>query len=145
VSGVAVIGAFTYAVRVTAGIAPRPEGREARRIERRVNIATTLELAAALAVPVIVIAAGHSDWVLPSIVITIGPLLLYLDHLVHIPRYRLVGWVMTARPVVLVAGSAICSFTSTSPASPSRPSSWDSRSGEAAAYRAGWQPCSPSA
>ena len=37
--------------------------------------------------PVIVIAAGRSNWVLASIVITIGPLLLYLDHLVHIPRY----------------------------------------------------------
>jgi hypothetical protein len=110
VSGVAVIGVFTYAVRVTAGIAPRPAGREARRIERRVTIATILELAAAFALPVIVIAAGHSDWVLPSIVITIGPLLLYLDHLVHIPRYRLVGWVMIAGPVVLVAtmsGSAL--------------------------------------
>jgi len=53
--------------------------------------------------PVIVIAAGHSDWVLPSIVITIGPLLLYLDHLVHIPRYRLAGWALTAGPVILVA------------------------------------------
>ena len=38
--------------------------------------------------PVIVIAAGLlRHWVLASIVITIGPLLLYLDHLVHIPRY----------------------------------------------------------
>jgi hypothetical protein len=110
VSGVAVIGVFTYAIRVTAGIAPRPAGREARRIERLVTIATIAELAAAFVLPVIVIAAGHSDWVLPSIVITIGPLLLYLDHLVHIPRYRLVGWVMTAGPVVLVAamsGSAL--------------------------------------
>jgi hypothetical protein len=110
VSGVAVLGVFTYAIQVTAGIAPRPAGREARRIERRVTIATILELAAAFALPVIVIAAGHSDWVLPSIVITIGPLLLYLDHLVHIPRYRLVGWVMIAGPVVLVAtmsGSAL--------------------------------------
>ena len=53
--------------------------------------------------PVIVVTAGHSDWVLPSIVITIGPLLLYLDHLVHIPRYRLVGWALTAGPVILVA------------------------------------------
>ncbi len=35
--------------------------------------------------------------------ITIGPLLLYLDHLVHIPRYRIVGWALTAGPVVLVA------------------------------------------
>ncbi len=109
-SGVAVIGVFTYAIRVTARTAPRPAGREARRIERSVTLATIIELAAAFVLPVIVIAAGHSDWVLPSIVITIGPLLLYLDHLVHIPRYRLVGWVMTAGPVVLVAtmsGSAL--------------------------------------
>jgi hypothetical protein len=36
-------------------------------------------------------------------VITIGPLLLYLGHLVHIPRYRPVGWALTAGPVILVA------------------------------------------
>jgi hypothetical protein len=111
VSGVAVIAVFTYAIRVTGGgLASRPVGREARRLERLVTIATIAELAAAFVLPVIVIAAGRSDWVLPSIVITIGPLLLYLDHLVHIPRYRLVGWVMTAGPVVLIAtmsGSAL--------------------------------------
>jgi len=103
VSGVAVIGVFAYAVRVTAGTAPRPAGPEARRIERSVTIATIIELVAAFVLPVIVIAAGRSDWVLPSIVITIGPLLLYLDHLVHIPRYRPVGWALTAGPVILVA------------------------------------------
>jgi hypothetical protein len=103
VSAVAVIGVFAYAIRVTAGTAPRPAGPEARRIERLVTIATIIELVAAFVLPVIVIAAGHSDWVLPSIVITIGPLLLYLDHLVHIPRYRLVGWALTAGPVILVA------------------------------------------
>ena len=103
VSGVAVIGVFCYAIRVTAGTAPRPAGPAARRIERLVTLATIIELAAAFVLPVIVIAAGHSDWVLPSIVITIGPLLLYLDHLVHIPRYRIVGWALTAGPVILVA------------------------------------------
>jgi len=103
VSGVAVIGVFTYAIKVTAGTAPRPAGPEARRIERLVTLATIIELVAAFLLPVIVIAAGHSDWVLPSIVITIGPLLLYLDHLVRIPRYRIVGWALTAGPVVLVA------------------------------------------
>jgi hypothetical protein len=103
VSGVAVIGVFCYAIRVTAGTAPRPAGPDARRIERLVTLATIIELAAAFVLPVIVIAAGHSDWVLPSIVITIGPLLLYLDHLVHIPRYRIVGWALTAGPVILVA------------------------------------------
>ena len=102
-SAVVVIAVFAYAVRVTAGTAPRPAGPEARLIERSVTIATILELAAAFVLPVVVIAAGHSDWVLPSIVITIGPLLLWLDHLVHIPRYRVVGWALTAGPVILVA------------------------------------------
>jgi hypothetical protein len=103
VSGVAVIGVFAYAIRVTAGTAPRPGGPEARRIERSVTLATIIELVAAFVLPVVVIALGHSDWVLPSIVITIGPLLLWLDHLVHIPRYRPVGWALTAGPVILVA------------------------------------------
>jgi hypothetical protein len=103
VSGVAVIGVFAYAIKVTAGTAPRPAGPAASRIERLVTLATIIELAAAFVLPIIVIAAGRSDWVLPSIVITIGPLLLYLDHLVHIPRYRIVGWALTAGPVILVA------------------------------------------
>lgn len=79
------------------------------------TIATVVELVAAFVLPVIVIAAGRSDWVLPSIVITIGPLLLWLDHLVHIPRYRVVGWALTAGPVILVAamsGSALAVTTS---------------------------------
>jgi hypothetical protein len=114
VSGAAVIGVFAYAIRVTAGTAPRPAGPEARRIERLVTLATIIELVAAFVLPVIVIAAGRSDWVLPSIVITIGPLLLYLDHLVHIPRYRVVGWALTIGPVILVAamsGSALAVTT----------------------------------
>jgi len=103
VSGAAVVGAYAYAIRVTAGVAPRPSGPEARRIERSVTIATIIELVAAFVLPVVVTAAGHPGWVLPSIVITIGPLLLWLDHEVSIPRLRLVGWVLTAGPVVLVA------------------------------------------
>ena len=114
VSGVAVIGVFVYAIRVTAGTAPRPAGPAARRIERSVTLATIIELVAAFVLPVVVIAAGRSDWVLPSVVITIGPLLLYLDHLVHIPRYRPVGWALTAGPVILVvtmSGSALAVTT----------------------------------
>jgi hypothetical protein len=113
-SGVAVIGVFTYAITVTAGTAPRPAGPQARRIERSVTVATVIELVAAFILPVIVIAAGRSDWVLPSIVITIGPLLLYLDHLVHIPRYRPVGWALIAGPIILVtvmSGTALAVTT----------------------------------
>ena len=113
-SGIAVIGVSWYAIKTTAGTAPRPVGPEARRIERSVTIATILELVAAFVLPVVVIAAGHSDWVLPSIVITIGPLLLWLDHLVHIPRYRPVGWALIVGPVILAAtmsGSALAVTT----------------------------------
>jgi hypothetical protein len=113
-SAIAVIGVFSYAIKVTAGTAPRPAGPQARRIELSVTVATVIELVAAFVLPVIVIGAGHSDWVLPSIVITIGPLLLWLDHLVHIPRYRVIGWALTVLPVVLVvtmSGSSLAVTT----------------------------------
>ena len=114
VFGVTVIGVFVYAVTATAGTAPRPKSPEGKRIERGVTIATVLEFAAAIVLPVIVSSACHSDWVLPSIAITIGPLLLWLDHRVHVPRYRPVGWVLTVGPVILVAtmsGTALIAST----------------------------------
>ncbi len=103
VFGVAVVLVIAYAKTVTAGMAPRPRSPEGRRIERAVTVATVVELIAAFILPVVVVAAGHSDWVLPSIAITIGPLLLYLGRLVQIPRYRPVGWALTVGPVILVA------------------------------------------
>jgi len=114
VFGVTVIGVFSYGVRATAGTAPRPSNAEGKRIERAVTLATVLEFAAAFVLPLVVIGAGHSDWVLPSIAITIGPLLLWLDHAVHIPRYRPVGWALTVGPVILVAtlsGTALIATT----------------------------------
>ena len=107
-------GVLTYGIVVTKGTGPRLTSPEAKRIERSVTIATVVELIAAFVLPVIVSAAGRSDWVLPSIAITIGPLLLWLDHEVSIPRLRVVGWVLTIGPVVLVAtmsGSALAATT----------------------------------
>lgn len=114
VFGVTVVGVFVYAVTATAGTAPRPKSPEGRRIERGVTIATVIEFAAAIVLPIIVSSAGHPDWVLPSIAITIGPLLLWLDHRVHIPRYRAVGWALSVGPVILVAtlsGTALVATT----------------------------------
>ena len=111
---VVVVGVLIYAIRVTAGMGPRPTSIEAKRIERSVTVATVIELVASFALPFVVIAAGHSDWVLPSIAITIGPLLLWLDHLVGIPRYRPVGWALTVGPFLLVAalsGTALVATT----------------------------------
>ena len=63
-----------YGIFATAGTGPRLTSPEAKRIERSVTIATVIELIAAFVLPVIVVAAGRSDWVLPSLDITIGPL-----------------------------------------------------------------------
>jgi hypothetical protein len=113
-AAVLTVAAAIYGVRVTAGVAARPTGREAGRIERAVTVATVVQLAASFAAPAAVIAAGQPDWVLPSIAVTIGPLLLWLDHRVDIPRYRLAGWALIAGPVVLVAvltGAALTATT----------------------------------
>jgi hypothetical protein len=101
-------------MHASVGIGGRPISPAAKRIERSVSVATVIELVASFAFPVIVIGAGRSDWVLPSIAITIGPLLLWLDHVVHIPRLLPVGWVLTVIPLVLVAvmsGSALAATT----------------------------------
>ncbi len=67
VFGVIVIGVFFYAVTDARGTAPRPSSPEGKRIELAVTIATVIEFAAAIVLPVIVSAAGHSDWLLPSL------------------------------------------------------------------------------
>jgi hypothetical protein len=108
------LAALVYAIRVSAGTGHRPTGREAKRIERSLTAATLIELIASFAFPFIVIGTGHSDWVSPSIAITIGPLLLWLDHLVDIPRLRPVGWALTVGPFIVVAvlsGSALAATT----------------------------------
>jgi hypothetical protein len=114
VFGLLAIGVFFYAIRFAAGTAPRPKTPDGNRIERRVTIATVIEFVAAIILPVIVSSAGHSDWVLPSIAITIGPLLLWLDRELSVPRYRAVGWALTIGPVAIVAtmsGTALVATT----------------------------------
>jgi hypothetical protein len=120
--GVALAAVFTavvaaliaYGIRATTGVAPRPVSPEGKHIERAVTIATVVQLAASFAAPVIVIAAGQSDWLLPSIAVTIGPLLLWLDHRVDVPRYRPAGWTLIVGPLLLIAimsGTALAATT----------------------------------
>jgi hypothetical protein len=114
VSAALAVSAAVYGVRATAGTAPRPTGPQANRIERAVTIATVIQLIASFAAPAAVIAAGYTAWVLPSIAVTIGPLLLWLDHRVDVPRYRPVGWALILGPVLLVvvlSGTALAAST----------------------------------
>ncbi len=121
-TGLALTVAFTtvvasvivYGIRTTTGTAPRPLTREGKHIERAVTVATIVQLVASFAAPAIVIAAGHPDWLLPSIAVTIGPLLLWLDHRVDVPRYRPAGWVLIVGPLLLIAvmsGTALAATT----------------------------------
>jgi hypothetical protein len=114
VLGATAIAVLVYGIRSTSEVAPRPTGPIAKRIERAITIATIVQLVASFVAPAIVIAAGRNDWVLPSIAITIGPLLLWLDHRVDIRRYRLVGWALIVGPVLLAAtltGTALTATT----------------------------------
>jgi hypothetical protein len=87
-----------YGLRVSAGVAPNPTGADARRIGRAVTVCTVVQLIASFAAPVLVTAAGHPEWVLPSVAITIGLQLLWFGHRLEVPRYRLVGWALTLGP-----------------------------------------------
>lgn len=110
VLGITAMTAVGYGIRTTAGTAPRPRGVQARRIERAVTVATIVQLVASFVAPALVIAIGHPEWVLPSIAITIGPLLLWLDHRLGIPRLRPVGWSLIIGPVLLavtLSGTAL--------------------------------------
>ena len=114
-SALLLVGLFTYARQAAAGTAPRPsDTRQDKSIEIQVTIATVLEFAAAIILPLVVSTTGHADWTLPSIAITVGPLLLWLDYRVRIPRYRPVGWALTIGPLILVAamsGKALVATT----------------------------------
>lgn len=104
------LAALIYGLIATAGLTPRPRGTEAAHLERGVTIASIIQLAASFAAPFMVITLGYSDLVVPSIAITIGPLLLYLDYRLSIPRYRLAGWALILAPIgcaLLISGAAL--------------------------------------
>jgi hypothetical protein len=95
-------GVLAYGALTTQDKAPRPTGFEAGRLDDLITPAAIAQLLAALAAPALVANSGREDWVLPVVVMTVGPFLLWLDHLVDVPRYRPVGWGLVAGPVLLV-------------------------------------------
>src|ERR1700688_2597827 len=104
------IALIVYGVAATSGLTPRPRDADGIRSERQVTIASIIQLVASFAAPFAVIVLGHPDLVVPSIAVTIGPLLLWLDYRLDIPRFRVVGWALTVAPIVLalvVSGSAL--------------------------------------
>src|SRR6266536_3284007 len=85
----------------TRGLAPRPRGPAAHRLERAITIATAIQLAASCALPVIVSAAGRADLTVPAIAVTIGLLLLWLRARLTTPGHLTAGILLITVPGAL--------------------------------------------
>jgi len=92
----AAAGAGIWGALATRGLAPQPRGQAAARLGRAITIATVAQLAASIALPVILSALGRPDLAVTSIAITIGMLLLWL-------RARLASAGHLAAGVLLIA------------------------------------------
>jgi hypothetical protein len=87
--------------RTTRGLAPRPRGPAAHRLEQAITIATVIQLAASCALPFLVSAAGHPDLTAPTIAITIGILLLWLRARLTTPGHLAAGVLLIVVPGAL--------------------------------------------
>lgn len=79
-----------------------PSGKHARRLERKVTIATVIQLVASFALPALVAALGYPSLILAAVVVSVGPLLLYFWYLLGTPRYGFVGAAFTIGPFLLI-------------------------------------------
>ncbi len=80
--------------------APRPRGSVAKAIERRVTGATIAQLIASFVLPVVIGAALGPRLVLPSIVLTIGILLVWLHREIGTPYQGVAGWALIGLAVL---------------------------------------------
>src|SRR6266702_4348461 len=94
----AAIAVGIWGAVTTRGLAPRPSGAAAHRLERAITIATAIQLAASCALPVIVSAAGRADLTVPTIAVTIGILLLWLRARLTTPGHLTAGILLIAVP-----------------------------------------------
>lgn len=92
----AAAGVGIWGALATRGLAPQPRGQAAARLGRAITTATVAQLAASIALPVILSAIGRPDLAVTSIAITIGMLLLWL-------RARLASAGHLAAGVLLIA------------------------------------------
>jgi len=92
------VAAGIWGAWATRGLAPRPRGPAARRLERAITTATVIQLAASAALPVILSAAGRPDLTVTTIAVTIGMLLLWLWARLRTPGHLAAGILLIAVP-----------------------------------------------
>lgn len=98
---VATMGLGVWWGLATRGLAPRPRDREARRLERSITVATIIQLAASVALPFVVIAAGRPDLIVPTVAVTIALLLLWLRAELGTPGHLVAGLLLVVVPAGL--------------------------------------------
>jgi hypothetical protein len=94
----AVVTLGIWGAVTTRGLAPRPRGPAARRLERGITIATVVQLAASCALPFLVAALGRADLTVPAIAVTIGILLLWLWARLATPGHLAAGVLLIVVP-----------------------------------------------
>jgi hypothetical protein len=102
--------AAVWGTVATRGLAPRPRGQAAHRLERVITTATVAQLAASCILPVIVTAVGRPDLTITTVAITIGILLLWLRARLATPGHLAAGILLIAVPSALalvLAGSTL--------------------------------------
>ena len=96
----AAVAVGLWGAAATRSLAPRPRGPAARRLGQAVTIATVIQLAASVALPVIVSAAGRSDLTVTAVAVTIGLLLLWLWA-----RLRTIGHLTAGILLIAIPGA----------------------------------------
>jgi hypothetical protein len=94
----------------TRGLAPRPRGPAARKLDRAITIATVAQLAASCALPFLVATLGRPDLTVATISVTIGMLLLWLRARLDTPGHLAASVLLITVPIALaiaLTGSAL--------------------------------------
>jgi hypothetical protein len=102
---VLLIGAagLALSIRATRGTAPRPSGAHARALERKITIASVIQVVASVVLPVALVATGHGDLIMPVVIVTVGALFVWLYRLLHVPRLGALGSALIVIPIAALA------------------------------------------
>jgi hypothetical protein len=110
----AVVALGVWGAHATKGLAPRPQGPAAHRLERAITLATVIQLVASCALPVLLSALGRPDLTVAAIAITIGILLLWLRAVLATPGHLVAGTLLIAIPSALALALRGNTLTATS-------------------------------
>lgn len=115
----AVVGTLVLATAAVRRIGPLPRPDfsrpDVRRLARRLSWATVLQLLGSTAIGAVLSSLGCDEWVVPSLVTTIGLFLVYAGRELAVALTTTLGWVMALLSILptLILGTATSSRAAT--------------------------------